>query len=300
MPVDPREHHLDDPHMRPLMDLVRELRSRGLDTPNIDPNDGGVNARALFLLETPGPRAVGSGFVSRDNPDLSARNIGWALDGAGFARTDVLLWNVVPYYVSSIDQNRNVTTPQIRNAISDLQAFVDRLPSLSVVIFCGRKAQKAKPHLRFPAHVRTLSTFHPGAQAYNHAKHRDHIHRTFGKDNKRIKYQSDPARRHQEARGWSDIQHASNSALPTPGLAARVRTPSQRRRVRSCTGAKWNRIRDRAKWPRCRQPHCKHKGIGENSSIVENRDWLQLSSRQHPARRNEHVRQRRHPAGAKC
>jgi hypothetical protein len=38
---DTREDRLNDPHVRPLMDLVRDLRNRGLDVPNVDPNDGG-------------------------------------------------------------------------------------------------------------------------------------------------------------------------------------------------------------------------------------------------------------------
>src|SRR6476619_4794984 len=138
---DPREARLDEPHVRPLMDLVCSLRSRGYDVPNIDPNDGGVDARVLILLETPGPRAVGSRFVSRDNPDPSARNLGKALDHAGLNRSDVLVWNVVPYCVSTTDRNHNATGTQVREAVADLQAFLDRLPALKVAIFCGRSAQ---------------------------------------------------------------------------------------------------------------------------------------------------------------
>src|SRR3982074_2124679 len=58
-------------------------------------------------------RAVVSGFVSRDNPDPSAKNMGKVLDAAGFARWDVFLWNVVPYCVSTETQNRNATAAHI-------------------------------------------------------------------------------------------------------------------------------------------------------------------------------------------
>lgn len=177
--MDTRESRLTSPHIKPLMDQVRRIRERGLDAPNIDPNDGGVNARVLFLLETPGPKAVGSGFVSRDNPDPSARNMGRVLDDAGFLRSDVLLWNVVPYCVSSLDKNRNVTLRQIRESAPDTQAFIDMLPNLIVVVFCGGKAQRARPFLHFPPAVLVLSTFHPGAQSYNHGRCRDAIHATF-------------------------------------------------------------------------------------------------------------------------
>ena len=67
--LDTREDRLNDPHVRALMDLVRDLRSRGLDVPNVDPNDGGVNAQVLILLETPGPKAVASRFVSWDHKE---------------------------------------------------------------------------------------------------------------------------------------------------------------------------------------------------------------------------------------
>jgi uracil-DNA glycosylase len=176
---DDREDRLGDPHVRPLMDLIDDLRARGFDVPNVDPDDGGVNARVLFLLETPGPKAVGSRFVSRANPDPSARNFGRALDEACFERFDVLLWNVVPHCVSTAEQNRNVSAAEIRQALPALQRFIDHLPRLAVVVFCGRSAQRAIGLLRLPSRVRVLSTFHPGAKAYNRPDYRAHIHKTF-------------------------------------------------------------------------------------------------------------------------
>ena len=172
--------------MRPLMDLVRALRLRGHNVPNFDPNDGGVNAQALFLFETPGPRAVGSGFVSRDNPDPTARNFGKALDMAGFLRSEVVLWNVVPYCVSTVDQNKNVTRTQIRNAITDTQDFVNCLPKLAAVVFCGRSAQHARKFLHFSDEVKLFCTFHTGAQSYNRIQYRDHIHETFKEVRRRM------------------------------------------------------------------------------------------------------------------
>ena len=179
--LDTREDRLNDPHVRPLMDLVRELRSRGLDVPNVDPNDGGVNAQVLILLETPGPKAVASRFVSRDNPDPSARNLGRALDDACLARADVVLWNVVPQCVSTTEQNRNVCAAKVRDALPALQAFIDQLPKLAVVVFCGRNAQRASNHIVLPSRVQVLKTFHPGAMAYNRPTCRADIHATFEK-----------------------------------------------------------------------------------------------------------------------
>src|SRR3954467_6736236 len=90
---DERLQRLEEPHVAPLADFIRGLRTRGLDVPNIDPNDGGTEAQVLFLLESPGPKAVGSAFISRDNPDPSARNMGRAIELAGLSRQETVLWN---------------------------------------------------------------------------------------------------------------------------------------------------------------------------------------------------------------
>ena len=193
--LDPREARLNELHVRPLMELVHKLRKRFADiaetngdldppgVPNVDPTDGGVNARALFFLATPGRRAVGSGFVSQDNPDDTALNMRKALAEAGFRRPDVVLWNVVPYCVSTKYQDRKVSDAQVRKAVPDSQAFVDELLKsrrLKVVVFCGLKAQLAGSFLRVAPAI-PLSTFHTGAQSFNHKRCRDDIDKTFKK-----------------------------------------------------------------------------------------------------------------------
>jgi uracil-DNA glycosylase len=176
---DPREAQLHDGHVLPLMNVVRDLRAQGLIVPNVDPNDGGVNARVLVLLETPGPKAVASGFVSRDNPDPTARNLGLVLDEAGLLRSDVVVWNVVPYCLSTAVKNRNASLAEIREALPALQAFIDQLPKLAVVVFCGRSAQRAVGRVRFPSHVRILKTFHTGTKSYRRSRCRADIHAKF-------------------------------------------------------------------------------------------------------------------------
>jgi hypothetical protein len=74
-------------HVLPLMDFVRHLQARGLSVPSVDPEDGGIFARALFLQETPGPKAVGTYVMSQDNPDGTARNMKRTLGEAGFLRS---------------------------------------------------------------------------------------------------------------------------------------------------------------------------------------------------------------------
>ena len=180
--MDAREGRLAEPHVAPLTRLISEWRERDhLDVPNVDPNDDGVDARLLVLLELPGPRAVGTGFVSRDNPDPSARNIGRLLDDAGFTRGEVLLWNVVPYCVSTFDRNRNASPSQIIDAIPKTHAFIERVRDLRVIIFGGRRAQIARLHVPVGAGVTCIETFHPGARAYNRAELRAHMHAAFAR-----------------------------------------------------------------------------------------------------------------------
>jgi len=105
--------------------------------------------------------------------------MGFALDHARFDRSQVFLWNVVPYCISSATQNRNATASQIREAAVDTQSFVDRLSQLCVTVFCGRSAQRAIKMLRFPEHVRVLQTFHPGARSFNLKGNREHLLATF-------------------------------------------------------------------------------------------------------------------------
>jgi uracil-DNA glycosylase len=170
---------LDPPHVLPLMDFVRRLRAQGLSVPSVDPNGGGIFARVLFLQDTPGPEAVGTHVITQDNPDPTARNMTRTLNETGFLRSDVVLWNVVPYCVSTIDQNRNGTPAQIRAAIPYTQAFVDELKSLKVAVYCGLNAQQAQKYLRFPAGVHQLKTNHLAGQSYNHLHLRNDIQAKF-------------------------------------------------------------------------------------------------------------------------
>lgn len=68
---------LELPHARDLARFVertRHAKGAAYGIPDFDPLDGGTAAHVLFLLEAPGPKAVISGFVSRNNPDETARN----------------------------------------------------------------------------------------------------------------------------------------------------------------------------------------------------------------------------------
>jgi uracil-DNA glycosylase len=103
---------LKAPHATALTRFVRALRkSTGQCTkiPFFDPFDGGTTARCLFLLEAPGPKAVESGFISRNNPDESAKNFFELNAEVGIPRELTVIWNVVPWYVGDGTRIRPVT-----------------------------------------------------------------------------------------------------------------------------------------------------------------------------------------------
>jgi hypothetical protein len=61
-----RKSLLLEPHVAPLTAFVQRLREEQDVTrriPYFDPLDGGAAARILLVLEAPGPKAVGSGFI---------------------------------------------------------------------------------------------------------------------------------------------------------------------------------------------------------------------------------------------
>jgi hypothetical protein len=67
-----RKAQQHESHIAPLTAFAEALRHEvGPDPtiPDFDPWDGGVDAEILYLLEAPGPQAVASGFISRNNPD---------------------------------------------------------------------------------------------------------------------------------------------------------------------------------------------------------------------------------------
>jgi uracil-DNA glycosylase len=145
---------LGQPHMVPLVKFVDDLRRRWPApnyVPDFDPLDGGVGARVLFLFEKPGPMTdparagrAGSGFISRNNADLSAEATFKFMAQAGIERRDTVIWNVIPWW----DGHIKFTQTELRSALVELDALIALLPRLEAVVLVGNAAAKAEPHLR--------------------------------------------------------------------------------------------------------------------------------------------------------
>jgi uracil-DNA glycosylase len=141
---------LREPHIAPLTDYVEKLRIEagpGAEIPYFDPWDGGIEAVALFLLEAPGAKAVSSGFISRNNPDETAKNMFQLCQAAGIGRKATVLWNVVPWYIGDGKKIRAATPADLENGLKPLPRLLELLPQVKTIVLVGRKAEKARPQI---------------------------------------------------------------------------------------------------------------------------------------------------------
>lgn len=166
-----RQAALAAPHVAALAAYVAVLRAEAgpaAAVPDFDPWDGGVDAECLFLLEAPGPRAVASGFISRNNPDETAKNWFALQREAGLARGRTLLWNVVPWYIGSGARIRPAAAADIAAGLPHLDRLLALLPRLRAVALVGRNAQRAEPLVRAAAPaVRVFAMPHPSPMFVN-------------------------------------------------------------------------------------------------------------------------------------
>ncbi|MFC1707030.1 uracil-DNA glycosylase [Planctomycetota bacterium] len=157
------------PHMKPLVEYVRWIRTEtglGDKVPDFDPLDGGDNARVLILMEAPGPRAVESGFVSRNNPDPTARNLCDLFASEDIPREYTAIWNVVPWYLGTETRIRAPETHDLAEARRWLVELLSLLPCLQVVVLTGKSAQRAHVWLSARTEANILALHHTSARVY--------------------------------------------------------------------------------------------------------------------------------------
>ena len=103
---------------------------------------------ALGLTTVLGPAIGRTGFVSRDNPAPTARNLRRFLAAAGLARCETLIWNTVPFVIHAPGAvNRAPSRPEREAGLALLPGLLDLLPNLAVAVLAGRNAAAAGPVL---------------------------------------------------------------------------------------------------------------------------------------------------------
>lgn len=180
---------LNQPHIAPLTRFVDEIRrQRQASCPNFrpehipyfDPLDGGINARVLFLSEAPGPRAVRSGFVSRNNPDKTAENNFVLQDEAGIVRTMTVRWNVVPWYLGDGKRIRAANHGDLIQSRPYLGSLLPILGHLRIIVLLGKKAQAAWDYADFGCSLTVYRTYHLSPLSLNTSlDRRQHVQSTF-------------------------------------------------------------------------------------------------------------------------
>lgn len=146
-------------HVAPLNDLVDKIAdSKGLPrchVPYVDPDCGGIRARALVILDNPSTKAeagTGSGLLSLDNNDRTARNLREAYERHHVAWTDVAGWNAVPFPVAG-KRNGGSTRPERREGARWIREFVRLCPNLEFVLLLGANARDGWELARLAAPV---------------------------------------------------------------------------------------------------------------------------------------------------
>ena len=176
-----RQNLLTQTHMQPLKDYLITMRSDYEDRkiPDFDPCDGGITAKALFLLEAPSGKAVGSNFISRNNPDPTAKNMCHLMNSANIPRRDTLLWNIVPWYIGNEERTklRSANKEDIKAALYHLPSLLDMLPNLKIIVLVGKHAQSARNYIEELIEERTpkltiIETHHMSNQVFNRWSHK--------------------------------------------------------------------------------------------------------------------------------
>ena len=152
-----------------FVDRVRSERQLGREVPDFDPSNGNEAAQYMFVLEAPGPKAVETGFVSFDNPDQTAKNFRDQLEKAQINRSEIVVWNIVPWYVGNEEKTkiRGVHSNEISVGTEYLRQLLKLLPNLRCIVLVGGAARRAHVPLSSATAVRIISCHHPSPRAMN-------------------------------------------------------------------------------------------------------------------------------------
>ncbi len=105
--------------------------------------------------------------MSSCNPDPTAKNLWNLIHNAGIARSDTLIWNIVPWYVGTGTHILPVNSADIRQALPYLKELLGLLPRLEMIVLVGKKAQSAKPQIRLLTSLPIKHTYHMSGQVFN-------------------------------------------------------------------------------------------------------------------------------------
>jgi uracil-DNA glycosylase len=155
---------------------VSSLRGLGRgDVPYVAPMYGGIQARLLTVLTSPGtathaaPR--GTGFLCIENPDPAAANVKSLLEHAGIRPVDMVPWNACPWFT----REQKPTAAELEAGVDPWLRLMALLPALRVIMLLGSAAQKGwrrvlrrRPDLASCPDITIINTYSPGPGALRH------------------------------------------------------------------------------------------------------------------------------------
>lgn len=163
-----------DEHVAPLnkfVDTLRDEMGNQFQIPYFDPLDGGINAKVLFLLEAAGPKAVYSGFISRSNPDETAKNFYLINEEMGIKRELTAIWNIVPWYIGDGNKIRPANRDDVSRGCRTLKNLLPHFKSLKAIVLVGGKSRSARGVIEELAkNVSIFETHHPSPMFINRSK----------------------------------------------------------------------------------------------------------------------------------
>jgi hypothetical protein len=144
-----------------LADLRDKEGSRGAKIPKFDPNDGGIEAKILFLFQDPGKSGAalegGSGMVSRDNKDPSANLFKQiTVNEVDLPRKSTVLWNACPWEATD---SEGVERRRLREG-GWIPKLLEALPNVFVVALMGGWARALTGDFYMAVKARPLIVLH--------------------------------------------------------------------------------------------------------------------------------------------
>lgn len=162
----------------PLGKILEEIiekkgKNNKKNVPGFDPEDGGVEARCLFLHEAPGKMAYESGYITCDNCDKTAKNFHSFIDQTRIKRKDIIIWNAVPWCIWKKNKMK-IRHPKPKEMEEGMEYFLKlrRLcVKLEVIVLMGNTAQRAWCYyLKEKPDIRIFLSPHPSPQFINKDK----------------------------------------------------------------------------------------------------------------------------------
>ncbi len=156
-----------------FVEKIRQEQGLTNEVPGFDSDNGNEVAKYLFVLEAPGRMAVKSGRLSPENNDPTARKFKEQLLKARIDKSEIVLWNIVPWYLGENGKIRSAKTSDVNVCFEYLDNLIARLKELECIVLVGSAARKAHVHLSHKTNLRVLSCHHPSPKVMNTSDEKD-------------------------------------------------------------------------------------------------------------------------------